>query len=389
MNILIVSQHFFPDNFRINEIAEELVKKGNNVTVITSLPDYATGFVPSQYKDKFVDTYKGVNVLRVNVHERQTGILNRALNYVSFMHESSKLVKTLDQKFDVVFSYQTSPVLMAHAAIKAKKLFNIPLVLYCLDLWPESLKVWNVNNKNPLFSLMHLYSKWAYKKADVLAVSSKPFIDYMTSFNKIDNKNIIYLPQHCFPIKLRQRKFNSKKIFAFGGNIGAAQDIETIIRAVKHIDYLDFEVRIFGDGSELENCKNLASLLGVNNKITFYGRVDKETLIENYKKVDAFLLTLKQTGSVGDTIPAKLQEYMSCAKPVFSAVGTGGTDVIKEAKCGLTANPSDYMGLAENMRKFIENDSEFKDYGKNGRNYFNKNFTLDIFIEKLISLLRS
>lgn len=388
MNLLIVSQHFFPDNFRVNEIAVELVKQGHDVTVLTSTPDYATGYVPDEYKDKLIDCYNGVNVIRVKTAERKTGIINRAKNYFSFMINSTKKIKSLNKNFDYVLSYQTSPVLMAHAAIKAKKIFKIPLIIYCLDLWPESLKVWNVGAKNPLFKLMHAYSKWAYKQADVVAVTSKPFVDYLSNYNNVNKDKIVFLPQHCEPMILDNKPFNNKKIFAFGGNIGAAQDIPSIIKAVNEIKDLDFSVEIYGDGSELNNCKELAESLNVLDKITFFGRVTKEELYKKYNNVDAFLLTLAASGEVSNTIPAKLQEYMSAGKPVFACVGSGARNVIEDADCGVVCEPSDYKLLAVNMKEFILNSNKFENYGENGKIYFFNNFTLDTFIKNLLRLFK-
>lgn len=386
MNILVVSQHFFPDNFRINEIVEELIKKGHQVTVITSTPDYATGYIPEEYKKKFEDDYKGAKILRAKTAERKTGVINRAKNYISFLLSSTKLVKKLKDDFDVIFSYQTSPVLMAHAAIKAKKLFNKKLVLYCLDIWPDSLKVWNINEKNIIFKLIHLYSKWVYRNADILAVSSKSFTEYMINFNNVDSKKIVYLPQHCFPLELDKNQFNDKKIFAFGGNIGAAQDIETIIKAVNNIKELDFSVEIYGDGSELSNCIALTEKLKLTDKIKFFGRVSKDELISKYNNVDAFLLTLKQNGEVGNTIPAKLQEYLSTGKPIFAAAGKGVQEIMLDADCGEACESSNYKKLSDLMKNFILNPDNYKQKGINGKNYYFNNFTIDKFIESLLKL---
>ncbi len=386
MNILIVSQHFYPDNFRINDISAELAQRGHDVTVVTSTPDYATGFVPEEFKDKFEDNYKGVKVVRVKTSERRTGVKNRALNYLSFLRSSTKKIKRMALNCDVVFSYQTSPVLMAHAAIKAKKLTGKKLLLYCLDLWPESLKVWRVAENNPLFKIMHSYSKWAYNKADILAVSSKPFENYLSDFNNVPHEKISYLPQHCTSIDIPLKKREEKTVFAFGGNIGAAQDVECIIKAASLINDLDFCVEIYGDGSELQNCIELAKSLHADDRVHFHGRVSFEELCENYKNADAFLLTLKQNGAVGDTIPAKLQEYMSAGRPVFAAAGEGARLLIEESGCGQACDPSDSNALAEIMRDFILNPEKYDDCGQKGKNYYKENFTLDIFTDRLMAM---
>ena len=146
MNILIVSQHFYPDSFRVNEIATELVSHGNKVTVLTSLPDYATGKVPKECRGlknrKF--NFNGVNVIRTFSFSRRSGILFRALNYVSFCLSSTLKAKRLKERFDLAICYQTSPVLMANAARAIANKQKIPFLVYCLDLWPECLKAWGL-----------------------------------------------------------------------------------------------------------------------------------------------------------------------------------------------------------------------------------------------------
>ena len=390
MKILIVSQHFYPDNFRINEIAEELVNIGNEVTVLTSLPDYATGRVPKNCKGlknrKF--NYNGVNVVRSFAVQRRSGVVFRALNYASFCISSTLKAKGLKQKFDVVMCYQTSPVLMANAAKAVAKKQKIPFVLYCLDVWPESLKAWHVGEGNPLFKIMHKYSKKIYNSADVLAVSSKPFINYMQRVNGVKGEKIVYLPQHAEDMNLKPKsKADDNVNFAFGGNIGSVQNVECIIKAVAQLKNLKgFTVNIYGDGSELQNCKNLANDLDVNSKIIFHGRVDKQTLWKEYEKVDAFLLTLKSEGVIGLTAPAKLQEYMSGNRPIIAAIGGAAAEIINNARCGKAVDPNDYKALAKSMEDFVLNYESFSGCAANGREYFEQNFTKEKFIKNLIKL---
>ena len=260
MKILLVSQHFYPDNFRVNDIAKELVAKGHDVTVLTSLPDYATGKVPADckgLKNRKVE-WNGVKVVRSFSVSRRSGLIFRMLNYVSFFLSSTLKALTFKEKFDVVMCYQTSPVLMANGAKAYAKKHKVPFFVYCLDLWPESLKAWHVGEGNPLFKLMNKYSMSIYNGADLVGVTSKPFMNYLHTVNKVPMDKMVYLPQHAESLDLNEKMKGENTVFAFGGNIGSVQNIECIIRAVAEIrDLNGFSVEIYGDGSELQNCKKL------------------------------------------------------------------------------------------------------------------------------------
>lgn len=386
MKILLVSQHFYPDNFRVNDIAKALVENGHQVTVLTSLPDYATGKVPSDCKGvkNRITEWNDVKVIRSFSIARRSGIIFRALNYFSFFLTSTLKAMALKEKFDVVMCYQTSPVLMANGARACAKKQKIPFLVYCLDLWPESLKAWHVGEDNPLFKFMNAYSKSIYNSADIVGVTSKPFMNYLNTVNAVPMEKMVYLPQHAEALELEEKTNAENTVFAFGGNIGSVQNIECIINAVSKIRDLEgFSVEIYGDGSELENCKKLSTELGTDEKITFFGRVDWNTLKENYNHADAFLLTLKSEGMIGQTIPAKLQEYMSGARPVIAAIEGAAADVIKESGCGICVDADNSDALAEAMKDFVLNKDKYSACGSKGKAYFEQNFTREIFISNL------
>lgn len=387
LNILIVSQMFYPDNFRVNDISRELVKNGHRVTVLTGMPDYATGRVPRDckgLKNRKV-TWNGVNVIRCFAVQRRTGVIFRALNYVTFLLSSTLKSLSLKEKFDIVMCYQTSPVFMANAAAAVAKKQKIPFFLYNLDLWPESIKAWHVGEGNPLFKIVNKYSKWVYNRADLMGVTSKPFIKYNEDVNSVPKDKLVYLPQHSEDMNLPEKEIGGgRTVFSFGGNIGSVQNIECIIRAVSHLSDLEnFSVEIYGDGSELENCKKLSAETGTDEKIKFFGRVQRETLWEKYENADAFLLTLKPEGIIGQTVPAKLQEYMSGARPVFASIEGAAEEIINEAKCGVCVPADDDKSLADAMKDFVINREKYKDCGKNGREYYKENFTSEKFIGEL------
>lgn len=392
MKILIVSQHFYPDEFRINEVAETLVKNGHEVTVYTSLPDYKTGKVPKNCRGlknrKF--NYNGVKVVRCFSVSRRTGVIFRALNYISFLATSTVRAYLTKQRFDVVMCYQTSPVLMANAARAVAKKQKIPFLLYCLDLWPECLKAWSVTENTTLYRLVHKYSKHMYNDADIVAVSSKPFIKYHKDVNGVPEEKMIHIPQHSEDMDLPKKVRVSEDepiIFAFGGNIGSVQNVECIVRATAELkDLKSFFVEIYGDGSNLQNCKDLATKLEIEEKIHFHGWVDRDTLWKEYEKADAFLLTLKPEGFIGQTVPAKLQEYLSGNRPIFASVDYA-SEIINEAGCGVCVPSDDHVALAEQMRKFIENHGQMPQAAENGRKYFEQHCTKDCYMSALESVL--
>lgn len=388
MNILLVSQHFYPDNFRVNDIAKMLIEDGHRVTVLTSLPDYATGRVPDDCKGKKNRRiiWNGVEVIRCFSVARRSGIIFRALNYVSFYVSSTYRALKMDGDFDLVCCYQTSPVLMANAARAFARKRKIPLFIYCLDLWPESLKAWRVGEKNPVFKIMHRYSNMIYSSADCIGITSKPFTEYLKTVNKVSEDRIVYLPQHSADMKLNPKihKESEPYVFSFGGNIGSVQNIDCIIKAAAILSGRDdIKFEIYGDGSELQNCKALSKKLKTDDMITFFGRVSQEELWKCYENTDAFLLTLKSQGVIGQTVPAKLQEYMSSGRPVIAAIGGAAEQIIKESGCGICVPAGDSEALAKAIEDFVSNNEKYSACGENGREYYINNFTGRSFIDKL------
>lgn len=389
MKILIVGQYFFPDNFRINEISQALVKQGHSIDILTGLPDYSTGKIPKEYKSlkKRIEIINGATVFRVPIIARRKGILFRSLNYLSFLINSTLFTTFCKKDYDLIFAYQTSPITMANAAVKMKRRISKPLFFYCLDIWPECLKAWNISERSILFRLMHLYSKHIYNSSDVIGISSQPFNEYLTQVNQVNPQKIKYLPQHCEDLfaNIALKYVNNNTVdFVFAGNIGSIQDVECIIKAVFRMDKeLKFKLHVLGDGSELNKCKELTKKLHLQDKITFYGRISHEQLEKYYELADAFLLTLKGDTFMGSTMPAKLQEYMSIGKPVLAAIQGAASEIIIQADCGFVVNPSDNAALSELMTDFIKNIGKYRYMGENGRAFYKTNFTQDVFMENI------
>ena len=373
MKIFVLSQYFYPENFRINDICLELVKKGHRVNVLTGLPDYKSGHVPREYKRlrNRKENWEGIKIARVPIIARRTGTFFRLLNYCSYVVTScTYALFHKKEECDAIFVYQTSPVFQAIAGIICKARFNKKLVLYCCDIWPECVKAWNIGENKYVFRMVKKISSWIYNKCDRICITSKPFEKYLHEVCGVPLNKITYLPQHAEDIysTYRGQYIDNNCIdFVFAGNIGAVQDIECIIRACKRIQPTEnYCVHIVGDGSELENCKNLVNKLQLEDKIIFCGRHPIEEMPGFYKLADCFLLTLKGDTSIGLTLPAKIQGYLSAGKPIVGAVDGAAYDVICEADCGVAVPSGDDLALSQAMIDVIRNPSLYRSKGENG-----------------------
>ncbi len=390
MKILVVCQHYFPEPFCISDICEELVSRGHEVTVVTGLPNYPMGHIYDGYRhgEKRDEIVNGVQVHRCYTIGRRSGALWRFVNYYSFAISSTLYVSRLKDDFDVVFCYQLSPVMMASAAVKYKKKHNKKLILYCLDLWPESLTVGGVRQGSLLYKVFERVSGKIYKQVDKILVTSRSFADYFShKFGVVDTT---YLPQYAdmqFEALSCNKESNDTVDIMFAGNVGAAQSIDTIIRAAaltKNVETLKWH--IVGDGSELEASRKLASELNADN-IVFHGRKPKEEMPAYYAMADAMLVTMKDDPVISMTLPGKVQSYMAAGKPVIGSIGGAAQALINEAECGLCGEPENPEQLAENVMKFIS-DSDKSRYSNNAIKYYEEYFSKDEFIIRLEKALK-
>jgi len=209
----------------------------------------------------------------------------------------------------------------------------------------------------------------------------------MNEVNDIDLKKLSYLPQHADGSYL-EMDLNAPDDgiadFMYAGNLGHGQVVENIILAAAELKDLDnFRVHIVGEGTKANDLKKLAQEHSVGDKVIFHGHRSRDQMPEMFKKADALLITLRGNNYVGNTMPGKLQVYMTTGKPILGAINGAAKQVITESGCGKSVAAGDYKGLSRIMREYIENPRQFSDCGRQGREYFRTNFTLDTFINGL------
>lgn len=386
MKILIVTQLYYPEQFQINEIAPELVRRGHDVTVLTGRPNYPQGEIYEGYKNIRYQKIDGVKIIRVPIHPRKHGPAHLAWNYLSYVVLGNRAAKKLPEGFDIILSYQLSPVTSLYPAVTYKKKHGTPILNYCLDIWPESAQAHVRSDKGLLYKFICRISRKLYQQCDHIAVTSRPFIDYLSEKNGVDIHKMSYIPQHADDSYLSldlSATDNGIADFMYAGNLGQGQWVDVIIKAAKEIKNDHFKVHIVGEGSVREKLERLVKDLQVDDKVVFYGNQKRDDMPDFYRKADALLITLRGNNFVGCTMPGKLQAYMACGKPVFGAINGAANETITQAKCGKCAQAGDYKGLAEIMQDYIEHPEQYTQCGDNARAFFKAHFTLDIFMESL------
>lgn len=385
--IIVFSQYYEPEPFLIHDKMKALVEKGHEVTVITGLPNYPKGKIMGGF-NAGTTKIDGVNIVRLSVRPRKKGTKNLILNYLSYVTNASVYTKKLKQDFDAIYVYQLSPVFMAIPAIVLKKKIKKPILLYCLDLWPESLVSGGVKKDSLIYKVVRVISKKIYKSIDLIEISSKSFEKYFKDSLKI-NGEFSYNPQYAVDDIISNDEsdivFPKDKInITFTGNIGEMQGLDIAIKAMQHLDN-NVLLHIVGDGSKKESLEVLTKQLNIEHKVKFHGRKPINQMSTVMKHSDALLVIMKDDEVISYTLPAKVQSYLKSGKFIFGAINGEAANVIKESGAGLVSPAENDVLLAENINKFVNNKDELSTNGKNGINYYYDNFGKEKFIEILES----
>lgn len=399
MKILFISQYFYPETFKGNEIVFDLIKRGHEVTVLTAKPNYPGGKFHEGYSffGRSEETIGGAKIVRSLIYPRRNGRgIHLILNYVSFVFFSyfTFLFRVKD-KFDLIFVQQLSPVTMALPGLWAKKKNNTPLLLWVLDLWPESvLAASNFKNKRIIGLLERLVSH-IYNKSDLILISSKYFKDSI--FEKLDNKakEIVYFPNWAEDVYTKE--IDSSIAIAelppgfnimFAGNVGESQDFETIIKAAQLTVDKKINWIIVGDGRKTDWIKNEIKRSQIKN-VFLLGRYDLIMMPSFFKKADAMLVSLKDEPVFSLTVPAKIQAYMASGKIILGVLNGEGNKLINESNSGFAVAAGDFNGLYHKAIELAQMDSQKKrEMEDNSKAYYYKNFSKEMLFDKLDLIIK-
>lgn len=389
MKVLVVCQHYWPEPYPLPDVCEELVRRGHQVQVITDVPNYPLGQIYPEYRNgqNRDEVHNGVKIHRTFTIGRRNNVIFRFLNYFSFAFSSLFYALRMKEDFDVVFTNQTSPVMMSGGALAYGKKHHKKVVLYCMDLWPASLAAGGVREGSLIYRVFEKISRAIYRSADQILISSESFRDYLTEKFQIADEKIQYHPQYADVTCEGEISAEKDTVdLMFAGNIGVAQSVPTILKAAKLLERRkELRWHIVGDGSELANCQRMAEELKLEN-VTFHGRKEHSEMPKYFAMADAMLLTLIADPFISLTLPGKAQAYMAAGKPIIGSANGEIPLVIQRSGCGFYTEAENEQGLADAVECFLEY-PDWKQLGRNALDYYEQHFERKEFMDKLEAAL--
>ncbi len=401
MNVLILTQYFWPESFRINDLALALSERGHEVTVLTGMPNYPTGRLFPGYGllRPAAEAYGRVRVLRVPLVPR--GIKRGwqlVVNYLSFMLSASVLAPLRCRgRFDVLFVYEPSPILVGIPAALLRRLKRVPVLFWVQDLWPESLRAAGGITSPAVLGTVARVARCIYRRCDRVLVQSKGFVEPVVAVGA-DRSRVHYLPNWAEslyrPVEVSADAPERAELptgfrVMFAGNLGAAQSLETILEAARRLRTTpEIQWVVVGDGHRRSWLEERVRALELERTVHLLGPRPVAAMPRYLALGDVLLVTLRRDPIFEQTIPTKLQSYLACGRPVMAALDGEGARVVEEAGAGLTCPAEDAVALAEGIRRLHSvGEEERQRLGRCGREYFEANFERERLVTRVEQLM--
>lgn len=393
-HILVVSQYFYPEQFRINDICQEWVKRGFKVTVITGIPNYPEGKYYEGYGilKKRKETWNGIDIIRIPLIPRGKSKIGLVCNYLSFPVSGFIWNLLSNIKADYVFNFETSPMTQTLIAVWYAQKHKVPCYLYVQDLWPEAVEtVTGIHNPfiiKPLDTMV----RYIYKHCDKIFCTSPSFVRDICK-RGVDKKKVYYWPQYAEEFYRPAEKHSVPEIenddsfkIIFTGNIGYAQGLGTIPKAAKILKSKGANVKFYivGDGRYKQELIKEISYAGVEDMVLLIGRHPAKRIPEFLACCDVAYVSFMNDSLFSKTIPAKVQSYMACGMPVLAASEGETNRIVQKADCGLCSRIGDEVSLAENVEKMMSMEiAELERMGKNAREFCNGYFSKKVLMDQM------
>jgi len=400
LRILVVSQYFWPENFRVNDLVKEWVQRGHQVTVLTGIPNYPAGKVFDAYRDQpsAFASFEGAEVVRVPMLPRDSGGLRLMLNYLSFVVGGGVVGpwRLRRKPADVIFVFEPSPVTVGLPAVWLGKIKKAPVVFWALDLWPETLAAIGVVRSPRVLGWVGHLVRYIYNRCTLVMGQSRGFLGSIARYCD-DKAKIRYFPSWAEDVFMDDSVKPAPEVpewtdgftVVFAGNIGEAQDMPAVLDAAERLkDNASIRWVIVGDGRKSDWLQAEVARRGLDKQVLLPGRFPVERMPSFYAHADALLVSLKRDPVFSMTIPGKVQSYLMAGIPLLGMLDGGGAAVIRDAQAGLTCEAGDGAGLAQAVLALAAMPTaERKQRGLNGRNYAQQEFGRAQLMDRLEALL--
>ena len=392
MKVLVVCQFYYPEPFSITDVASELVRQGHDVLVVTGKPNYGYRRIVEGYEKVTDEVIDGVRVHRCNLKPRKKGRLSIIQNYLSFWWNSKRYLKRLDEKFDVVYSMSLSPLISIVGGTLYARKHGVRHVLHCLDLWPESTVVTGAVKKDSLmYRVLFRWCKKIYSNLDEILVSSPSFEGYFRNVLGVTQVPIAYLPQPPQVAKADSPiVYSNRYNLVYAGNIGTLQLVEPLVEAIELVkDEIDIKLHLLGMGTRSDAVKELIETRHLEEHVEFYGVRPRKVVSDFYVNATAIVVPLTHRGTVGDTIPSKLNSSLVFGKPILGVIQGDGRRILEEAGGSVLSDGETKEDIAEAIRELVAlTDDQRKELGERNLRYFDKHYRLSHIVEKLVEHLK-
>ncbi len=392
-HLLVISQYFYPESFRINDMCCEWVKRGYEVTVVTGIPNYPQGKFYKGYRGfkKRKECWNGVNIIRIPLFARGKTAVGLVLNYVSFAISGFFWQCFTKLRADLVFTFEVSPMTQALIGAWYAKRYRVPHFLYVQDLWPENVEyVTGIHNRG-LIGAIDKMVDWIYRRSDKIFATSQSFVKEIQKRIPDDADKVVYWPQYAEDFYVPLLKHATSQIpkddrfkIIFTGNIGQAQGLEILpltAKLLKEKNMTDVSFYIVGDGRQREHLAANIQTLGVGDMFFMLGQQPAEKVPELLAVCDAAFVSFANHPLFEKTIPAKLQSYMACGMPILASAIGETERIIREAACGVCCEIGNAEALVEGI---CELQASLRcEMSRNARAYFERNFQKQALMDEM------
>jgi glycosyltransferase involved in cell wall biosynthesis len=399
VRILIVSQYFWPEAFRINDLAASWKQQGHEVSVLTGFPNYPGGKLFPGYSLRLFqrEWHDGVSIIRVPLFpDTSYSLVKRTWNYLSFILSASLLGPWLIGRIDRIVVYQPGPITVGIPAIVLKYFKRAPIFFWVQDVWPDTLEATGLVRRRGILQVVRWLVTFVYRHCDVILVQSQGFIRRVTALG-VRPEKIVYMPNWAEdlyrPVErddelARKEDMTGGFQVVFAGNIGKSQDFDTLLGAAKLLrSHPEIRLVILGDGAMAAHYVGQARADGLENVI-FKGRKPVESMPAYFALADVLLVTLKREPIFSLTIPSKLQSYLACGRPIVAAIDGDAAAIVRESGAGVVCVPGDPNALVEAILSVYRLPPAQRDaLGRAGSAYYDAHFNRANIVDRFEAIL--